>query len=264
MKKVLLPLSILGLALAQEPSQVNPRVLFKSTAGSEVYIEQSQSEEQSPKTTARAKAKTKKESPTAKVSPHLGMYVEVYSVKEGRNILVDPKRYAFSSGERFKVKVYYNSPGVVEFINVDPNGKVSYLGKYVLEEPFSGTMLPADGSFVFVDTKGKEKLIINFYPCRVDDKNRAREVNTASSRGIALVKDEEYKNTSFKVNLPTCNIEERQPQQITVDTYVASARGITVVEEVKEKRTYYFMSGDKYVEQDKVQPIIAVLELIHK
>ncbi len=262
MKKVLLPLSILGLALAQESSQVNPRALFKSTAGSEVYVEQSQSEKQGPKTTARAK--TKKEAPTARVSPHLGMYVEVYSVKEGRNILVDPKRYAFSSGERFKVKVYYNTPGVVEFINVDPNGKASYLGKYVLEEPFSGTMLPADGSFVFVDTKGKEKLVINFYPCRVDDRHKAREVNTASSRGIALVKDEEYKNTSFKVNLPTCNIEEMQPQQITVDTYVASARGITVVEEVKEKRTYYFVSSDKYSKQGTTQPITAIIELIHK
>lgn len=262
MKKMFVSLSLFGLVFAQESSQVSPRVLFKSTAGSEVYVENSRSEKQSPKTVT--KARTRKETPSAKVSPHLGMYVEVYAVKGGRNILVDPKRYTFSSGERFKVKVYYNSPGVVEFINVDPNGKVSYLGKYVLEEPFSGTMLPADGSFVFVDTKGKEKLIINFYPCRVDDKNRAREINIASSRGIALVKDEEYKNVSFNLNLPTCNIQESQPQQITVDTYVASARGITVVEEVKEKRTYYFVSSDKYVEQDKVQPITAVLELIHK
>ncbi len=257
MKKGILAISLVGLVVAQE--NISPRNLFMSTAGSEVYMTQEKEQQKGNGKKSPNRENVKK---TQEIKPTLGMYVEVYTIKGGKPIPVDYKNHNFRTGDRFKVKVYYNSPGIVEFINIDPKGKPSYLGRYAVEEPFSGTLLPADGSFIFTDTKGVEKLIVNFYPCRFEDKSKAKEINTVSSRSIALVKDEEYKPASFAVDLPACNMEDKRPQ--SVEAYVASSRGITVVEERTERRTYYFVSADNYLNQKSPQPITAVLELRHR
>lgn len=244
-----------GLSLAQ-----SARSLFMSTAGSEVIYRE---ETKTVREVVRKEQKERirpKETPSPQV--YYGLSLQVYAEKNGRLVPVDPRKYTFRTGDRFKVKVLYNSPGIVEFINVDPQGRETHLGRWVVEEAFTGTMLPADGYFKFTDTKGRELLIVRFFPCVPQDRNMVREINTASSRAITVVRDEDIKPVSFNASLPACPTSGMPEERNYRDYITASSRGITVVHERVEKRTYYLMSQDSY--QREGQPITAVLELKHR
>lgn len=253
MKKDKLILGLLlvcaGVSVAQ-----NARSLFMSTAGSEVLYRQEE------KVQGQTKPVARKETHRVQPRVYYGMSVQVYAERNGRLVPVDPTRYTFRTGDRFKVKVFYNSPGIVEFVNVDPQGRENYLGKWVVEEAFTGTMLPADGYFKFTGTKGRELLIVRFMPCAPRDRKMVEEINMASSRAITVVREAEVKPTSFSASLPACG---EMPKMENYREYItASSRGIMVVHEQVEKRTYYFVSQDSY--QREGQPITAVLELKHR
>lgn len=250
---LLLGLTLGCLTLAQEHSA---RSLFMSTAGSEVIYKQ--------ETTVRTEKQTrvKREASTPRPQVYYGMSLQVYANKNGRLVPVDFRSYTFRTGDRFKVKVTYNSPGIVEFVNIDPEGRENYLGNWVVEEAFTGTMLPAEGSFKFTGTKGRELLIVRFFPCRPEDRDMVREINVSSSRAIQFVRDEDIKPASFGAELSACNPNRIKRHGGYSEYTTASSRSIMVVHEQVEKRTYYFVSQENY--QRGEEPIVAVLEFKHR
>ncbi|MDW8434296.1 MAG: hypothetical protein RMK35_05775 [Aquificaceae bacterium] len=194
---------------------------------------------------------------------YLGMEVQVL-VPSGMGLRpVDHKNHIFRTGDRFKVQVFYNSPGVVEFYNENPEGKVTYLGRWVVEQAFSGTVLPKDGWFSFKDKKGRDKLIVYFYPCQPYDKKVVEEIYTAYSRDIGVVKDNSLSKLNIDENvyasLPMCNFSESGRMK---EDYVSASRNIVYMEEKTTRKTYYFVSLEDYKANNK--PVIAVLEFIHR
>lgn len=248
----------LSVAFSQE---ARPRSLFMSTAQSKVIYKQPE-EPGKPKQNSVTKKPTKPTEQEKINEVYYGMRVQIYAEKNGKPIPVNPKTYYFKTGDRFKVKIEYNTPGIVEFINIDPKGKTTYLGSWVVEHAFTGTMLPADGYFKFVGTKGTEKLIVRFFPCNPTDKNKIREINTASSRSIAFVKEEDVQPAEVNLNLPACNFENMDSKVAGIPKTVnaVSSREIVFIQE--EKRLYYMISQEDY--NKNKEPIYAVLELKHR
>lgn len=247
MVKVLALAVLASFTFAQE-GEVSPRTLFMSTAGSQV-IASKKKEAQSDKTKL------------AKAPVYLGMNVQVYVPTANGMRPVNPLSHIFKTGDTFKVMAIYNTTGVVEFINIDPLGQVSYLGSWVIDKPFSGTMLPKEGWFRFTGTKGNEKLVVRFFPCQVYDKKVVEEFNSSSSRAIQVVPDAVQVGQVSLPELPICNYEQFQKRSVNAND-VVNSRGIIVSEEKSEKKLYYLTSYKNYVSSN--EPIVAVLNLRHR
>lgn len=256
MKKVTSFLLFISAISFAEP---NARSLFMSTAGSMVEVkDEKPQKKQTVSTTSNKKAKKEEVQDV-----YMGMQVAVYLKGENNLVPVNHRKYVFRTGQEFKVQVMYNTPGVVEFYNINSRGQKNYLGRWLVEKPFEGTLLPKDAFFKFEGEKGKEKLLILFYPCQPHDKKVVEEIMVAS-RDIAVVKDESYKEVSLRdnINLPMCNFEdmEKRRDKDNVVTQAAS-RNIVVMEERTTRRVYYLVNSKDYKQGE---PIVAVLELEHR
>lgn len=265
-------LSILGiglssLVLAQSSS---PRSLFLSTQGSPVHVRDKEDVKAENKASVRKHAKsannTKTSSQAQSKSSKIYLGAELQVLVPSGNLMkpINPKTHVFKEGDMFKVQLLYNSPGLVEFVNIDRTGKERYLGKWVVEKSFEGAVLPGDGWFRFEGPKGKDLLLVRFYPCSPNE-GIVREVRNVSSRSIGFVRDEkvgEVKVVQELSSLPACtDLPKKEPTGW--ETY-ASSRSISyvgneIVEmERKNNKLYHLVSYESYMKNR--EPIVTVIE----
>ncbi|MCX7873199.1 MAG: hypothetical protein N2327_02035 [Caldimicrobium sp.] len=255
----LIVFSISSISFAQE--NISPRSLFISPTGGRIEYK----EEKRAREGVKSQVHRKEETPKTKATKeqYLGMEVQVLVPTEMGLRPIDHKSHVFSTGDRFKVQIFYNSPGVVEFYNENPEGKITYLGQWIVEQAFSGTVLPKDGWFWFKDKKGKDKLIIYFYPCQPQDKKVVERVYSMYSRDIGVIRDKSLSKLKLDENvytsLPICSISESEKKR---EDYASASRNIIYVEEKTTRKTYYFASLEDYKANNK--PVVAVLEFIHQ
>jgi hypothetical protein len=233
--------------------KVSARSLFMTTAGSIIDIN-------------KPKPVSQKTKPSSKDSTNLvkipsGLSIEIVKIEGGKGIPVNPKKYLFKTGDEFIVKFQANTPGIVKVYNINPIGKITPLGMWIIKSGFLSTQLPPnEGTFKFVNTKGKEKLIFVFYPCKVEE----QFIQYALVRDIVLVDNKGQKtvsyNEEFSNYLPGCDVFKTQ-----VETKVASSRDIVLssnADLVKfENGANYVIS---YTDNQNAKPIVAVIELKHK
>lgn len=201
---------------------------------------------------------------------YAGIQYQVF-IKErnGAMIPVNPNRYVFHNGDKFKIRLLYNMPGIAEFIDVNPAGKVTYLGKWVVKHPFSGTEIPGSGWFYFHGRHhGTDKLVINFYPCDTSNINSSQ----VASRSIGFVPpSSKIDDASYVYNsLPSCegattSVEQHQQNPGTVVSYIekdtyttVASRSISVIDDKGAAPTGYVLEKASYV--NKGTPITAVIK----
>jgi hypothetical protein len=214
----------------------------------------------------KPKPVSQKTKPSSKDSTNLvkipsGLSIEIVKIEGGKGIPVNPKKYLFKTGDEFIVKFQANTPGIVKVYNINPIGKITPLGMWIIKSGFLSTQLPPnEGTFKFVNTKGKEKLIFVFYPCKVEE----QFIQYALVRDIVLIDNKSPKtanyNEEFSNYLPRCDVFKTQ-----VEREVVSSRDIVLssnADLVKfENGANYVMS---YIDNKNANPIVAVIELKHK
>lgn len=62
---------------------------------------------------------------------------------DGSLVKVNPRYHVFSRGDEFKILAFYNSPGVVKFIDIYLSGVENDLGTATTTKAYKGTYLPA-------------------------------------------------------------------------------------------------------------------------
>ncbi|MGC8852866.1 MAG: hypothetical protein ACP5P0_04610, partial [Hydrogenobacter sp.] len=249
---------------------LEPRNLFMSTAGSTVQYQdkeaknnETETKVSKKKTVAKNYSRHKAVAQRFPKEPYLGMEVQVLKKVSDRLVPVDPKRTIFREGDVFKVQVLYNSPGVVEFYNINPAGETIFLGRWIVEKPFVGTLIPAEGWFKFEGKeKGKDKLVVQFTPCIPNDSKVVQEVNSAYSRSIALVEEDQVKLANFSADVPVCSTDFKEKAITQEDIKYANSRSIIVMEETYTKKAYYFVPQSAYKQEGK--PIVSVIEFNYK
>lgn len=90
-----------------------------------------------------------------------------FLVRDDKEIPVNPARHIFREGDRFKVQITTNTPGIIMVANRDPLGKETFLGSWPIERAFSKVMIPAEGYFEFYGPKGEDLLYVLFIPARL-------------------------------------------------------------------------------------------------
>jgi hypothetical protein len=241
--------------------EVSARSLFMTTAGSIIDINTPFKTNSKNTKLSSTKSIQKKDS-TNLVKIPSGLSIEIVKVEKGKGIPVNPQKYQFKTGEEFIVKFQTNTPGIVKVYNINPIGKITPLGMWIIKSGFLLTQLPSnEGTFKFVNTKGKEKLVFEFYPCKVEEQQFTQY---ALARDIVLVGNKNQKtvnyNEEFTNFLPRCEIYKTK-----VETEVVSSRDIVLssnADLVKfENGANYVMS---YTDNQNAKPIVAVIELKHK
>jgi hypothetical protein len=240
--------------------EVSARSLFMTTAGSIIDINTPLKTDTKNTKLSSTKSIQKKDS-TNLVKIPSGLSIEIVKVEKGKGIPVNPQKYQFKTGEEFIIKFQTNTPGIVKVYNINPMGKITYLGMWLIKSGFLPTQLPPnEGTFKFVNIKGKEKLIFEFYPCKVEE----QFTQYASVRDIVLVDNKSPKtanyNEEFSNYLPRCDVFKTQ-----VEREVASSRDIVLssnADLVKfENGANYVIS---YTDNQNAKPTVAVIELAHK
>jgi hypothetical protein len=240
-------------AYTSSNEEVSARSLFMTTAGSTIDINK-------PKPVSQKTKPSSKDSTNVVKIPS-GLSIEIVKIEGSRGIPVNPKKYRFKTGEEFIVKFQANTPGIVKIYNINPIGKITPLGMWIIKSGFLLTQLPPnEGTFKFVNTKGKEKLIFEFYPCKVEE----QFTQYALVRDIVLVDNKNQKtasyNEEFSNYLPGCDVFKTQ-----VETKVASSRDIVLSSNANlvkfENGANYVLS---YTDNQNAKPIVAVIELKHK
>lgn len=241
-----------GQLLASEtPKKVNSsyaRSLFMSTAGSVVQYDE---KKQFKKRVSKAKSSTKLASENKFTT---GILIQVLRLT-GDNTLkpVNPYSYVFKEGDKFKVRVSVNLPGIIMFYNIDPKGKENYLGAWPIEKAFSTAEIPYEGFFEFFGAKGEDKLYVIFKPCKVNSEIISTfEKKTSYSRSIRLVSSDLTQKVQLKEEvhtyLPPCitdinyyseeNIKKEKTQ------FINYSRSIRFVSDEKGS-LYAFSSNNK-------------------
>ncbi len=248
---------------------LSPRALFFSPAGASFNMSNKPAKKEVVEVKKKVYYHTYVE-PTSYIKhTYAGIQYQVFvKAKNGAMIPVNPNRYIFHLGDKFKIRLLYNMPGIAEFIDVNPAGKVTYLGKWVVKHPFSGTEIPGRGWFYFHGRHhGTDKLVINFYPCNASNMSGSR----VSSRSIGFVPSSSKADDASYVysSLPSCegaNTEVRTHQQnpgtvvayAEKDTYESVAsRSISVMDDKQTTPTGYVLEKATYIKSGS--PITAVI-----
>ncbi|MCC6026224.1 MAG: DUF4384 domain-containing protein [Caldimicrobium sp.] len=255
--KILIFITVLLLVFSNKAytssnEEVSARSLFMTTAGSTIDIN-------------KPKPVSLKTKPSSKYSTNLvkipsGLSIEIVKLEGGKGIPVNPKKYQFKTGEEFIVKFQTNAPGIVKVYNMNPKGKITHLGTWIIKSGFLETKLPNEGAFKFVNTKGKEKLIFEFYPCKVEE----QFAQYALARDIVLVDNKSQRTASYNEEFanyyPRCEKYKTQ-----VEREVVSSRDIVLFSNADlvkfENGANYVIS---YTDNQNNNPIVAVIELQHK
>ncbi|QER41751.1 DUF4384 domain-containing protein [Thermodesulfobacterium sp. TA1] len=235
--------------------KVSARNLFMTTAGSVVETDKKQSS--SPTTKKDSKKDTK-----SIVKIPSGLSIEVVKFENGKGISVNPQQYRFKTGDEFIVKFQTNVPGVVKVYNINPKNRINHLGTWIIKKGFMMTQLPPnEGTFKFINTKGKEKLIFEFYPCKVEEQILKQYT---SVRDIVLVDNTDQQsikyNDEFSNYLPVCYRLKSQ-----IETKRVSSRDIiltSTADLIKFEDGANFAISE--VHNKNTKPIVALIELRHK
>lgn len=229
------------LVATEVPKQVDKsyaRSLFMSTAGSTVQYEEKNEEK---KVVSKKVATSKKTTQVSKKDSFAsGMQIQILRLTKDNSLKpVNPYSYAFREGEKFKVRVSVNLPGVIMFNNVDPQGKEAFLGAWPIERAFSAVEIPYEGFFEFYGAKGEDKLYIIFKPCRVEkDLVSNFESRTSYSRSIRVVSSDLEEKVQLKnevtSSLPACTTdlnyyseENIKPKRSQFTSYSRSIRFVS-------------------------------------
>jgi len=239
-----------------------------TTAGSQVAVEENQEVSQQ----AKANAETKNEKVVAKKKSGAntnftkaeipaGLEVKVYKIIGDSYTPVNLKRSTLRSGEEFFVVFRTNLPGFVEVINVTPDKRVNKLGVWEVQG-FQEVKLPPEGNFKLTGTKGKEKLMLVFYPCN--------PVQTALTRDIVVVQSSQTAQVSshVKSSLPSCSYEGNGVQYNLPNKNLVVTRDI-VITNTNKWVAYSSYEGESnyYIGKfsaDNIKPVVATLEILHK
>lgn len=238
-------------------AESSARSLFMSTAGSLTQVEDKGSTKgkiSMPKKEATSKKRTQVAQNTAD-SWSSGLQIQVLRVKgnlqEAKLEPINPNKYIFSEGERFKVRVTVNLPGVIMFYNIDPKGESSYLGAWPIEKAFTSVELPYEGYFEFYGAKGVDKLYVVFKPCLVESTLKSQFMEkTNYSRSIRLVQtdltDKVNLKDEVKNALPVCTADLKEYTQDSVNrkiyNYATYSRSIRTVYDKTDSSVYAFTS----------------------
>lgn len=246
----------------------NVRALFMSTAGSIVDTSSEKSKE-----AQKTQVKTAKKNSTSKIATKYSIPagLEVRAVKvleDGREIPIDLKKNALKSGEKFVIYFRTNLPGYVQIVNVTPDKRLNRLGVWQVPE-FAEVKFPPEGEFTLAGVKGREKLMMVFYPCN-PSMNSERQV--AYTRDIVVVNNRDNNlrvSNEISQNLPICfyegeKIVYQNYQRIyaveTRDIILSSSSRHNVMSSYEDGRNYYISR----VSNKKISPLVVELEILHK
>ena len=290
LKSSLFSSAVVGVMLASFGMQAfgaDARALFLSTAGTQVnYKPKTEVAQAKPKTEV-AKTETKviykkvyvyrtrhkyyRPVERASETVPAGLSIQVLKVNaNGVAVSVDPSVYKFRNGDEFAVSFEANTPGYVRVYNINPSGQVNYLGTYAVPA-FMSVQLPSSGYFKFTGERGKEKLILELYPCKYKTTSYSENSDT-SSRSIVLTSNSgDYGRVSDKVleSLPTC---EATNNGLKVGSTVVAyndnvmSRDISLSNSNAQYTSYdggslYYVSK---IDTAHIKPITAVLTFIHR
>lgn len=235
-------------------AESSARSLFMSTAGSTIQI-------QEPKATKdqisrpSQESSSKKRAQVAKKSAMkwtLGLQTQVLKVSPSGNLEpINPNKYIFREGDKFKVRVTVNSPGIIMFYNIDPKGESTYLGAWPIDKAFTSVELPYDGYFEFYGAKGVDKLYIFFKPCQVQPTLKDQFIEkTTYSRSIRLVQTELTEKIHIKDevrdSLPICSNDLDEYSQTAIQSkisnrnFISYSRSIRTVYDNADNSVYAF------------------------
>lgn len=230
------------------------RSIFMSTAGS-IIKDSSKKDQIDVKYSDKASKSYKKDkivrgkNDTQWVS---GMQIQILKVlSSGKLTPVNPMKYVFREGDRFKVRVTVNTPGLIAFYNIDPRGEETFLGMWPIERAFSAVELPHEGAFEFYKTKGDDLLIIAFKPCIVTDE--VKEALIGYARSIRYVNTElsEKVIISDKVrdSLPMCSFQRdlynEEKFKKRKEQLISYSRSIRVISDNLDNSIYTFSSNSR-------------------
>lgn len=228
------------------------RAIFMSTAESTIMVSQ---EEKDKKTTQQSvnKPKTKQVATKKQTDYAYGMQFQVYVYENGKEKLVNPATYVFREGDRFRIQIRTNTPGIIMALNRDPLNRETFLGGWPIERPFSPILIPAEGYFEFYGPKGDDLLYILFMPCRVEKDLVTSYANYNTARSIRVVSDDRVENIKLRddvyKNLPSCGIipqEEKtyfEEKRRKYTQEVSYSRSIRVAFDEHEGAGYAFSSA---------------------
>lgn len=232
------------------------RSIFMSTAGS--VIKESPKKDQTDTRRYSVSSKSSKKdvivANKGKNQWAFGIQVQVLKVAPNNKLVpINPVRHIFKEGDRFKVRVSVNTPGIIGFYNIDPKGEETFLGAWPIERAFSAVELPYEGAFEFYKTKGDDLLIIAFKPCIVTEDVKRASALSGYSRSIRYVETELSEKLSLdnqvSESLPMCSVqrdlytEERFKEKRS--QLISYSRSIRVVSDNVDNSIYAFSANSK-------------------
>jgi len=245
----------------------NVRALFMSTAGS--IVDTSSEKTKETEKTQLKTAKKKSSSIVTKVSIPAGLEVRAVKVLEdGREIPIDLKRNALKSGEKFIIYFRTNLPGYVQIVNITPDKRLNKLDVWQVPE-FSEVKFPPEGEFTLTGVKGREKLLMVFYPCNPLITGE-RQVDYTRDIVVVNNRDNNLKvSDEIRQNLPGCFYEgeklvyqkgKRRYFTETRDIIISSSARQSLMSSYEDERNYYVSR----VSNKKINPLVVELEVLHK
>lgn len=249
-------LLLLGQGFAENSAKNTARALFMSTAESKVSVP---TEAQNRGSQAQQKVSNRQNVKRPQQAVAYGLQFQVFLVRDDKEIPVNPARHIFREGDRFKVQITTNTPGIIMVANRDPLGKETFLGSWPIERAFSKVMIPAEGYFEFYGPKGEDLLYVLFIPCKVEENTISAYKNYSVSRSIRVVADETTEKVRMKddvyTKLPACKIspqeerfiyESKKQSEIKQASY---SRAIRVSYDEGEKAGYVLYSSHERSEK---------------
>ena len=258
-------LSILGalsFIFADSSPEVSARALFMTTAGSHITVDNQEANQSVKKEkVTHAKKRRKRYHVFTKAEIPAGLEVKVYKITSDGYRRVNLRRSVLRDGDEFFVEFRTNLPGFVEVINVTPDKRVNKLGVWKVQA-FQEVRLPPQGNFKLTGRKGREKLMLVFYPCK--------PVKTAFTRDIVIAQSTPTAKVDSRVekSLPGCEYDEEGVEYDLPDKKVVVSRDIVLTN--AEQKTEYssYEGGSNYYigkfSANNVKPIVATIEILHK
>lgn len=189
------------------------RAIFMSTAESTIMVSQGEKDK---KTTQQSvsKAKTKQVAKKKQADYTYGMQFQVYVFENGKEKLVNPSNYVFKEGDRFRIQIRTNTPGIIMALNTDTLNRETFLGGWPVEKAFSPVLIPAEGYFEFYGPKGDDLLYILFVPCRVEKDLVTSYASYNTARSIRVANDEKVESIKVRdevyTKLPSCEVKPQE------------------------------------------------------
>jgi len=246
----------------------NVRALFMSTAGSIIDTSSEKTKEIS-KTHVASSKKHSSSKAITKYSIPAGLEVRAVKVLDnGKEIPIDLRKNALKSGEKFVIYFKTNLPGYVQILNITPDKRLNRLGVWQVSE-FTEVKFPPEGEFTLTGVKGKEKLMMVFYPC-MPSMDTEKQVSYTRDIIVVSQKDSNLKvDDGISHNLPICFYEkDRIVYQKNKNVYTIATRDIVlsskfgrnIMSGYEDERNYYVSK----VNYRKMTPLIVELEILHK